>query len=101
MFSHWLPLFNKDNRNILTVGCSAVLWSLWNIRNEACFEGKNRPSALDIFILGCFWMNSWIILQKRMAKKKLEEGSKLLRRIVNEVFNRALGWAPVDRRLEE
>jgi hypothetical protein len=41
-------------------------------------------------------MNSWNILQKRMAKKKLEDGSKLLRRIVNEVFNRALGWAPVD-----
>lgn len=46
MFSHWLPLFHKDNRNILTVGCSAVLWSLWNIRNDRmrrAFKEKIDP----------------------------------------------------------
>jgi hypothetical protein len=51
------------------MGCSAVLWTLWKIRNEACFEDKRVVNTLDIFTLCCFWMNSWILLQKKIGTK--------------------------------
>jgi hypothetical protein len=101
MFSHWLHLFNKRDRNLLTVGCSAVLWTLWKIRNEACFEDKRVVNMLDIFILCCFWMNSWILLQKKSARRMLEERSNHIRRMASDFFIRAWGWSPVDRRLTQ
>jgi hypothetical protein len=69
MFSRWLHLFNKRDRNLLKMGCSEVLWTLWKIRNEACVEDKRVVNTLDIFILCCFWMNSWILLQKKRQER--------------------------------
>jgi hypothetical protein len=80
MFSCWLHLFNKRDMDLLTVGCSAVLWTLWKITNEACFEDRRVVNTLDIFILYCFWMNSWILLHKKSTRKKLEERSNHLRK---------------------
>lgn len=99
MFNHWLGHFNKNNRNLMTVGCGVVLWSLWKIRNEIYFEDRDIIRTLDSIILRCFWMKSWTLLQKEKAKKILEEGSKRLKRIASEFFNRAFGWSPVDRRI--
>ena len=101
MFSHWLHLFNKRDRNLLTVGCSAVLWTLWKIRNEACFEDKRIVNTLDIFVLCYFWMNSWTLLQKKSARRMLEERSIHIRKMASEFFSRAWGWSPVDRRLTQ
>jgi hypothetical protein len=37
MFGEWIYKFKKKSR----VGCSAVLWTLWRIRNDTCFNEKN------------------------------------------------------------
>lgn len=34
MFGDWLCSFKKNDRNLITIGCSAVLWTLWKIRND-------------------------------------------------------------------
>lgn len=54
---------------MLAVGCGAVLWTLWKIRNDKCFNGKNITKASDIFILCCFWLDSWALNQERDIKK--------------------------------
>jgi hypothetical protein len=56
-------------------------------------------NAANIFILCCFWLNSWVLNQKEMPRKRLKEGSRLIRRIADQVFNRSFGWAPVGRRI--
>jgi hypothetical protein len=38
MFGDWLCSFNKNERNLITIGCSAILWSMWKIRNNYCFS---------------------------------------------------------------
>jgi hypothetical protein len=32
--------FSKKHRNLMIVGAGAVLWSIWEIRNDACFNNK-------------------------------------------------------------
>jgi hypothetical protein len=99
MFGLWLCSFKKYERNLITIGCSAVLWSLWNIRNDCCFNNISPPNAANIVLLCCSWLDAWAILQKEMSRKMLLEGSSLLRRIVKEFYRREFGWAPVDYRL--
>jgi hypothetical protein len=99
MFGDWLCSFKRNERNLITIGCSAVLWSLWKNRNDCCFNNINPVNSANIVLLCCFWLDSWAILQKETTKNILGEGSSLIRRIVKETFNRSFGWAPVDKRL--
>lgn len=100
MFGDWLCSFSKSNRNLIIVGCGAVLRALWRSRNEICFSDKMVINPYNILFLCCFWMVSWNIIQKK-AKKMLEAGSNLVRRLAKEFFKRVLGWAVVDRRIME
>lgn len=96
-FGEWLCGFQKNERNLITIGCGAILWTLWRIRNDCCFNSKNHVNASNVFLMCCFWLDSLTILQKNSTKRKLEEGSSLIRRIAKEIFKRDFGWAPVDR----
>jgi hypothetical protein len=97
MFGLWLCSFKRYERNLITIGCSAVLWSLWKIRNDCCFNNISPSNAANIVLLCCSWLDAWAILQKETSRKMLLEGSSLLRRMVKEIFNRNFGWAPVDK----
>lgn len=80
---------------LLSVGISAVMWSIWNRRNDIGFE---RKSVLDPFVIvyrACSLINSWVILQKKQERQKeLIWGAKLLERVANEVFSASRGWRP-------
>jgi hypothetical protein len=99
MFGKWLCGFKVYERNLITIGCSAVLWSLWKTRNDCCFNSINLYNAADILFLCCSWLDDWAILQKETPKKILLERSSRLRKMAKEFFNRRFGWAPVDNRL--
>jgi hypothetical protein len=99
MFGRWLCKFKGHEKNLITVGCSAVLWSLWKHRNDFCFNNISSLNVVNLVFLCCSWLDAWAILQKETSRKMLLEGSSLLRRMVKEVFNRNFGWAPMDKRL--
>jgi hypothetical protein len=60
MFGLWLCSFKKYERNLITIGCSAVLWSLWKIRNECCF---NNISPLMLLTLCSYAVHGWMLGQ--------------------------------------
>lgn len=51
------------------------------------------------YILCCFWLDTWAILQKKKEKRIVELGSLRIRKTANDAFCRAFGWSPVDRRI--
>lgn len=46
LFTSWIAQYGKEMKMMLFVGISAILWSIWNCRNEICFE---RRRVLDPF----------------------------------------------------
>jgi hypothetical protein len=84
MFGSWMGNFKKDDTNLLIVGCGVVLWTLWRIRNNRCFNNKDLADATNIFLLCCFWLDSWAIIQKRTTRMTLEGKSKLIIRIMKK-----------------
>jgi hypothetical protein len=99
LFCDWIQSFNKSVRNLVLVGCGAVLWAIWRTRNNACFNGKLVFDPIEVIYSCCFWLDAWSVLQSETAREMLLEGSLRIRRTVNEFFARAKGWAPVSRRI--
>jgi hypothetical protein len=40
LYGYWLSNVGKEKKKLAMVGISAVFWTIWNFRNEACFENK-------------------------------------------------------------
>jgi hypothetical protein len=98
MFGDWLCSFNKNERNLITIECSAKLWSLWKVETIVV----STASILLILLIYCFSVVFGCILGPFSRKKKstrmiLEEGSSLIKRIAKEIFNRSFSWVPVDK----
>jgi hypothetical protein len=100
MFGAWGNNFQGDQKAVIFLGCAAFLWSIWNIRNKACFHGKLPHDPIECIFSLCHWIDQWKVLQKKKVQEVAEQGSLLLRRVASEAFNRACGWAPVTRMLK-
>jgi hypothetical protein len=98
LFGVWIRNFNKNTKLIL-FGCGAVLWSIWRARNDWCFGNKTLCDPSNVVFMCCFWLDSWAIRQKKKEKRKVGQGSRLIRRMASEVMCRAFGWCPMDRRI--
>jgi hypothetical protein len=61
MFGEWLCGFTKK-RNVITIGCAVVLWTLWMVINDCSFNNKNLVNASNVLLMCCFWLESWVIL---------------------------------------
>ena len=66
MFEEWIYKFKNKSRNFVVVGCSAVLWTLWRVRNGVCFNGKNTVYTDAIFFMCYFCMNDWALIHTKM-----------------------------------
>jgi hypothetical protein len=99
LYGDWILSFNKSVRNLVMVGCGAVFWAIWRIRNNACFNGLLVFDPIEVIFSCCLWLDSWSVLQSETTKKMLLEGSVRIRRTINKFFAHANGWAPMSRRI--
>jgi hypothetical protein len=86
--------------NLISVGCGAVLWAIWRIRNNICFNKKviNDPSG--VIFLCCFWLDSCDVLEREREEKEDAGGRKLAhQKMATEIFNHSIGWTPLDRHI--
>jgi hypothetical protein len=79
-FEEWLYKQKNTERNLLTIGCGVIMWTLWRIRNDMRFIDKIDSNPADIFLLCGFWLDSWAILQRGVARKTLEFANSLIRK---------------------
>jgi hypothetical protein len=86
-------------RQVAAVGIVSVIWGLWKIRNEVCFQHiyPVDPNCIIIFISQL--QLSWIALQKRNLQRFQTIGVKLLL-VASEFYHKSRGWAPLIKRLE-
>lgn len=87
LFEIWIFSFSKGIRNLVMVGCGAILWAIWKSRNRACFDKKMFLDPSEVTYICCFCLNHWAALETEKARKMLLEGSLLIRRTANEVFD--------------
>ena len=85
----WLDTFDKNYRDKILLGCGALLWSIWRMRNDVVFKDRLPNDPTELIYNDCSCLDKWLILQKKSQRNKVELGNQLLRRIASEAFRRA------------
>ena len=81
----WIKGFKGTGfQQVMSSGIAAVLWSLWKIRNRACFQNI-YPVDPNVIILGIVRkMEYWSLLQKGKIRDRLRYGRSEERRVGKE-----------------
>jgi hypothetical protein len=65
----WLKQYSGNKKKIITVGVSAVLWSIWKARNMACFQQTLPSDPSVVLFQACYWIDLWSNLQVKGGRK--------------------------------
>lgn len=93
LFNIWLASFNKHKKNMVTVGISAICWTIWKLRNGVVFENNKVTDPCVPVNLILKMLHEWLVLQIKPERQKLmREGIRKVEMIAAKVFNAMLGW---------
>jgi hypothetical protein len=75
---------------VLNIFCSAVLWSLWSLRNELCFQGKSWLGMEVVWRNVCTCIRRWRVLCADAHSSLLDRNLLLLMKSRGELMR--IAW---------
>jgi hypothetical protein len=63
LFGNWLKDFPKKEVLQIRVGVCAIVWAMWNVRNNFIFNKPRTPIFLQVIPLAIHWIRMWSYLQ--------------------------------------
>jgi hypothetical protein len=73
LFGNWLKGIPKKELIQLWVGVCAVIWTMWNTRNDLIFNKPKTPSFLQVPMVA-HWIRTWSYLQQEKQQAKMDSG---------------------------
>ena len=77
LYDNWLCKPKDKMAHLVLFGCGALFWAIWRTRNDWCFGNNHLLDPSNIIFLCCFWLDSWVIRQKKKEQRMVVLGSKL------------------------
>ena len=91
LFGNWLKGIPKVVIQNIRVGVSAVLWTIWNIRNDLVFNKHKYIYFLQVIPLVTHWIHMWSYLQPEDKRKVMDSGCNTLEMVAKDLYSRC-GW---------
>lgn len=96
MLGNWLTGIGIEERRLIFVGVTALIWAIWCTRNEVVFEKKRYTSFMQAVFRGAYWLQFWSLLQREGAKETVRSASKALEIVALDIFAKN-GWRSNNR----
>ena len=87
LFGNWLRGVDKKEKVQIRVGICALLWAIWNIRNDFIFNNAKNPSLLQVIPMATHWIRMWSYLQSTVHSSELDIGCNQLELVARDLYN--------------
>jgi hypothetical protein len=86
-FFWWFPRHIPASRNVQILGVAAICWTIWKLRNRACFEGKLIKSPIELILYATVFMNYWAGLNSVADQENIRRGAGNLVNVAESMHN--------------
>ena len=91
LFGKWLNGVDKLVKVRIRIGVCALLWAIWNCRNDVVFNKAGSSQFLQAIHRTTYWISMWSYLLPEDQRGHMESGCTRLMAVVRAIFNQG-GW---------
>ena len=96
LFGTWLDGIESGTARHIRVGVCALLWAIWNCRNDLAFNRITTIHFLQVVFRATALIRMWSLLTPTEARERLATGSVRWEMVARDIFNR-FGWRSCNR----
>jgi hypothetical protein len=96
LFGSWLNGVSKVDKAQIRVGACALLWAIWNTRNDFIFNRETKSSFLQVIPRTTHWIRTWSLLQPMEQRSATKFGCNRLETVTWDLFSQ-FSWQPAAR----
>ena len=98
MFGNWLKGVSKKLVAQIRVGLCALIWAIWNTRNDYIFNNAKSSSFMQVVPMAIHWIRTWSFLQPMEKRVVLASGCNRLEQVARDLYSQC-SWR-FDRRIQ-
>jgi hypothetical protein len=91
LFGNWLAGIDKRDVKQIRVGVCAIIWAIWNARNDKVFNKTRASSFLQVIPVASHWIRMWSYLQPVEVQEAMDIGCNHLETVARVLFSQ-FGW---------
>jgi hypothetical protein len=99
MFGNWLNGVHKKDKSRIHVGICALMWAMWNCRNNVVFNKCSNVNFLQVIRMVTHWIQDWSYLLPEAQREPMVSGCSRLETVARDIYN--LGGWRLTKRLNE
>jgi hypothetical protein len=99
MFGNWLNGVEKQTKAQICVGICALIWAIWNCRNDLVFNKKGTAHFLQVIRMATHWARDWSYLLSKVQRAPMDIGCSRLETVAQDIFN--LGGWRLSKRIQD
>ena len=86
LFGNWLRGVSKTDKVPIRVGVCALLWAMWNIRNDYIFNKAKIHSFMQVIPMTTHWIHMWSYLQSTERRNEMVSGCNRLDTVARDLY---------------
>jgi hypothetical protein len=91
LFGRWLNGIDKTIKERIRVGVCALIWAMWNCRNDVIFNRAGHDQFLQVMHIALHWIHMWSYLLPEDQRQFMDTACTRLMAVVRAIFNQG-GW---------
>jgi hypothetical protein len=89
LFGNWLAGVSEKEKAQIRVGACAMLWALWNVRNDYIFNRAKQNSFMQVIPLAAHWIRTWSLIQSTNKQEAMASGCSHLESVARDIYNQS------------
>jgi hypothetical protein len=86
----------KKTKERIRVGVCALIWAIWNCRNDVIFNNAGRDQFLQVMHTTTYWIHMWSLILPEDQREFMYIGCTRLMAFIRAIFNQD-GWQHTNR----